>query len=128
MGSLDSGWITLVSLVRDAGRCIQSPFATAACDFFWPVVIGLVIAAGLVGLFLIGRVFLRDYVGHRRAMSRWHAEQEVAPPEVMEETKWRGDSSASEGLSQAELTARIKEQLARQRNKAGREGSGGQDP
>ena len=117
MGWLDDGWITLVRGLKDAGRCLQQPFSIGACDFFWPAAILAVILTGLVGLFLIARVFLRDYLVHRRAAARWRAEQEIAAPEIMEQAKWRGDSASTEDLSQAELTARIKEQLAKQRQK-----------
>ncbi len=117
MAWLENAWITLVIGVRDAGRCLKQPFATAACDFFWPAVILLVILGGLAGLILIVRAMLRDYLAHRRAAARWRAEQEVAPAEVLEQSRWRGDAASVDGLSQAELAARIKEQLDRQRQR-----------
>lgn len=117
MAWLDDIWLTLVSAFRDAGRCLRAPFSTAACDFFWPAVLLLALVAAAVGLILLVKVLLRDYLAHRRALARWRAEQELAPPEVMEQSKWRGDAAAT-GLSQAELAARIKEQIALQRQKA----------
>jgi len=117
MAWLDEARVTLVSAFKDARRCLSAPFSTAACDFFWPAVILVIVVAGAVGLVLLVRSLLRDHLAHRRALARWRAEQEVAPPEVMEQSKWRGDAAAADGLSQAELAARIKEQIARQRQK-----------
>jgi hypothetical protein len=125
MDGIIDGLTTLVSLVSDAGRCIRQPFSTAACDFFWPGVILVVIGVCLVGLFLVAKTLVRDLLAHRRAAARWRADQEVAAPEVMEQSKWRGEAAAAAELSQAELAARIKEQLARQRQKTDEKGASG---
>jgi hypothetical protein len=115
MAWLDNIWLTPVSALRDAGRCLRAPFSTAACDFFWPAVLLLFLIAAAAGLILLVKVLMRDYLAHRRALARWRAEQEIAPPEILEQSKWRGDTAVTDDLSQAELAARIKQQIALQR-------------
>jgi hypothetical protein len=120
MNLFEDSWIQLASGVRRAQRCIANADVTSQCDPVWHVIVVTIIAIGILGVLVIARIVLRDYLRHRRAIARWFAEQEVAPPEIMEELKWKGERAvADESLSQAEIAARIKLELQRRKQPNG---------
>lgn len=95
--------------------CFQDVGRFDDCDQVWAI-IG--IALGIVCLLVLGfvaRHFLREHAAYRRFHAKRLAELEVAPPDIMNEYVWAGDSALETGLSQNEMIQRIKDAKAKQR-------------
>jgi gas vesicle protein len=111
--ALDLSWTGLVGGTRTAVKCFSGRGGVLDCQPVWTgLIIGIVVIAAIAMLFVL-RKLIGDYLRHRAAISRWKAEQAIAPDEEMSKAKWRGDESEAETRSQQELAEQIKEALKR---------------
>ncbi|MEQ1881001.1 MAG: hypothetical protein ABL878_08520 [Burkholderiales bacterium] len=94
--------------IADAGRFDE-------CEMVWAVIGAAIGIIGVVTLFYIGRHFLRERAAFRRAWEKKQAELAVAPPEIIAQAKWSGDSVLGADMSQEEMIRRIKEAKAQKK-------------
>lgn len=82
----------------------------------------------IVALFFMDRHFYREYAAYRRVRLQRLANLQVAPPEVMHEFVWSGDTVPGDELSQEQIIQRIKEAKARLHANAAAEGKSAGNP
>ena len=113
--SIDKLWTYLVSLARSTQVCLGGGYGAADCSLIWKVAILAVVIVATVVILMVARRIVRDYLRYRAAMKRWRADQVVAPEEVMNAFRWKGDKAGTEPQTQQELAAKIKEALRQNR-------------
>jgi flagellar biosynthesis/type III secretory pathway M-ring protein FliF/YscJ len=112
---IDRLWTFLVGLARTTQVCFGGGYGAADCGLIWKVTILAVVIIATVVVLMVARRIIRDYLRYRAAMKRWRADQVVAPEEVMNQFKWKGDKADTEPQTQQELAAKIKEALRQNR-------------